>query len=60
MADQLDQWPDEEEIKARELAAWQALSAQDKLDFLERFVSGLLAARQKSPLKGGDDEPNQE
>lgn len=55
MTDPTKYWPTEEEIEAQQTAAWRALSAEEKLDFLEHFASGLLAAREKGPV-GPKDE----
>ncbi|MBW2619468.1 MAG: hypothetical protein JRC92_11395 [Deltaproteobacteria bacterium] len=49
-------WPTEEEIEAERRAAWQALSAEERLDFLEHFISGLLAAREKGPIGPKDED----
>jgi len=59
VADPSGTWPSQEEIEARSRAAWAALPAEEKLEYLEHVVSGLLAARAAGPKRPGEaDEPD--
>ena len=60
MADRDEAWPSEEEIEAQRRAAWRSLPAEQKLDWLEYFVGGLMAARAAGPIRPGDERPEPE